>query len=62
MNSMEFKRWLAKQGCVFEAKRGGSGHIIVKFCEKKTDLPMHGSGVDLKKGTVEGIKKALGLK
>lgn len=62
MNSREFKRWLAKQGCTFEAKRGGGGHLIVRLGDKKTDLPMHGSDKDLKKGLVEGIKKNLGLK
>ena len=29
MNASEMKRWLAKQGCTFEAKKGGSGHLIV---------------------------------
>jgi len=61
MNSMEFKRWLAKQGCVFETKRGGSGHIVVKLGEKKTELPMHGHGKELGTGLVNKIKKELGL-
>jgi mRNA interferase HicA len=58
---MEFKRWLAKQGCVFETKRGGSGHIVVKLGEKKTELPMHGHGKELGTGLVNKIKKELGL-
>jgi mRNA interferase HicA len=29
MTARELKKWLAKQGCVFEGKRGGSGHLIV---------------------------------
>lgn len=60
VNSKEFKRWLAKQGCTFEPKHGGGGHLVVKLGDKKADLPMHST--DLKKGLVEGIKKRLGLK
>lgn len=62
VNSKELKRWLADKGCTFETKKGGGGHLIVKLADKKTDLPMHGHGKELKKGTVEGIKKQLGLK
>lgn len=35
-------------------------HLVVRNGDKKTDLPMHST--DLKKGTVEAIKKQLGLK
>jgi mRNA interferase HicA len=62
MNSAEFKRWLAKQGCTFEAKKGGSGHLIVKLENRKSEIPMHGANQELKKGLVEGVKKQLGLK
>lgn len=62
MNSNELKRWLKKQGCTFETKKGGSGHLVVRYGNKVTDLPMHGADKDLKKGLVEGIKKILGLK
>jgi len=62
MNSAEFKRWLKKQGCTFETKRGGGGHIIVRLGDRMTELPMHGGDKELKKGLVEGIKKQLGLK
>lgn len=62
MNSSELKRWLAKQGCTFETKRGGSGHIIVRLGDRVTDLPVHGGRKELKTGLVEGIKKELGLK
>lgn len=61
MNSKEFKRWLEKQGCTFETK-SGSGHLIVKLGDKKTDLPIHGHGKELGTGLVNAIKKALGLK
>jgi len=60
MNSKELKRWLAKQGCIFETKKGGGGHLIVKLGDRKSELPMHST--ELKKGTVEAIKKQLGLK
>ncbi|QEM66729.1 type II toxin-antitoxin system HicA family toxin [Geobacter sp. FeAm09] len=62
MNSAEMKRWLEKQGCTFEAKKGGGGHLIVKLGDRKSELPMHGHGRELKKGLVEGVKKQLGLK
>jgi hypothetical protein len=29
MTARELKKWLARRGCVFEGKRGGSGHLIV---------------------------------
>ena len=45
---------------MFEPGRGG--HLLVRRGRLKTSLPMHGSGHDLPKGTVEGIKKELGLK
>jgi mRNA interferase HicA len=61
MNSNQFKRWLAKQGCTFESKPGGSGHLIVKLGNKKTEFPMHGGKKQLGKGLIEEIKKRLGL-
>ena len=62
MNSKELKRWLEKQGATFETKQGGGGHLVVKLGNFKSELPMHGYGKELKKGTVAGIKKQLGLK
>jgi mRNA interferase HicA len=61
-NANEFKRWLAKQGCTFETKKGGSGHIIVRRGERKSELPMHGGGKELGTGLINAIKKQLGLK
>lgn len=61
MNSQEFKRWLARQGCTFESK-GRSGHLIVRRGDHKSDLPMHGSRKELGKGLVERIKRDLDLK
>lgn len=61
MNSRQFKRWLAAQGCTFESK-GRSGHLLVRRGARKSDLPMHGGGQELRKGLVAKIKRDLGLK
>jgi len=58
VNSKEFKRWLAQQGATFQAGKGS--HLKVYLNGKQSVLPMHNA--DLKTGTVEGIKKQLGLK
>ena len=60
MTSAELKRWLAKQGCTFAPGRGG--HQVVTLGDKITDLPMHGGKRDIPTGTVNAIKRALGLK
>jgi mRNA interferase HicA len=57
-NSKEFKRWLTQRGATFQAGKGS--HLKVYLNDKQSVLPMHSS--DLKTGTVEGIKKQLGLK
>ena len=62
MNAQELKRWLASQGCTFESKKGGSGHLIVKLGDKKSELPMHGARKELGTGLVNAIMKQLGLK
>jgi mRNA interferase HicA len=41
---------------------GKGGHLIVRLAGKKTVLPMHGKSHEFPTGTVNGIKKALGLK
>ena len=61
MKASEFRKWLASQGCTFETKKAGSGHIVVRKGDKVTDLPMHGSK-ELGTGLVNAIKKQLGLK
>ncbi len=58
MKSSEFKRWLTAQGATFES--GDGSHLKVTLNGKKSILPMHSK--DMKKGTVEGIKKQLWLK
>lgn len=62
MNAQEFRKWLARQGCTFETKKGGSGHIIVRRGDRKSELPMHGGRKELGSGLVNAIKKQLGLK
>jgi mRNA interferase HicA len=58
MTGSQLKRWLAAQGCTFEE---GTRHTKVFYKGKFTLLPRHGSK-ELPTGTVQGIKKALGLK
>lgn len=58
MKSAEFKRWLAKQGATFRPGKGG--HLKVFLHGRQAVLPMHSA--EIKTGTVEAIKKQLGLK
>lgn len=58
MNSAEFKRWLAKQGATFLPGKGS--HLKVTLNGRHSVLPMHSA--ELKTGTVEAIKKQLGIK
>jgi mRNA interferase HicA len=60
MTAAQLRRWLARQGCTFEAGKGG--HLIVRRNGRKSVLPMHGSRKDLGTGLVEKIKRDLGLK
>jgi len=60
MTSAEFKRWLEKQGCTFEPGKGG--HLHVRLRDKRSVLPMHGSGKEIGKGLENRIKRDLGLK
>jgi mRNA interferase HicA len=60
VTSAEFKRWLQKMGCRFEPGHGG--HLRVYRGDKFSVLPMHGKGHELPAGTVNAIKKQLGLK
>jgi len=62
MNAQELRKWLAAQGCTFENKKGGSGHVIVRRGDKKSELPMHGGRKELGTGLVNAIKKQLGLR
>lgn len=58
VKSAEFKRWLAAQGATFESAKGS--HIKVMLNGKTSYLPMHSK--ELKTGTLQAIKKQLGLK
>ena len=58
MNSKQLKKWLEQQGATFQDGKGS--HLKVFLNGKQSILPMHNT--DLKIGTVEGIKKQLGLK
>jgi mRNA interferase HicA len=58
MKSSELKRWLAAQGATFTS--GDGSHLKVTLNGKRSILPMHSK--EMKKGTVEGIKKQLGIK
>ncbi len=58
MNSNEFKRWLARQGCAFGAQKGS--HLKVYYGGKQSVLPMHGKK-ELGTGLIKAIKKQLGL-
>lgn len=58
MNSNQFRRWLAERGATF--KPGNGVHLKIFLNGRRSILPMH-SG-ELKKSTIEGIKKQLALK
>jgi len=62
MNAQELKKWLAAQGCTFESKKSGSGHLIVRYGDKKSELPIHRGRKELGTGLVNAIKRQLGLK
>lgn len=59
VNSDQFRRYLAKQGCAFEPGKGG--HLIVDLNGKKSVLPQHGGKKQLGTGLMQKIKKDLGL-
>ena len=58
MKSSEFKRWLMEQGAKFTPAKGS--HFKVELNGKISFLPMHSK--ELKTGTLNSIKKQLGLK
>lgn len=53
-------RWLKQKGATFDTKKGKGSHIRVMLHGRQTVVPSHSR--DLKTGTVEAIKKQLGLK
>ncbi len=60
MKSAEFVRWLKSKGATFDKSRGKGSHMYVMLNGKTTVMPTHGA--ELPTGTVENIKKQLGLK
>ena len=59
MTGAELKWWLEKLGATFEPAKGG--HIWVTLNGRRTVMLLQGSRHELKRGTVEAIKKQLGL-
>lgn len=57
MTSNELKRWLKKQGCTFVE---GRKHTMAYLGDKFAPIPRHGKQ-ELPTGTVEAIKRQLGL-
>ena len=62
MRYSELHRLLMKAGCTFHPHRGGSGHLTVRLGDRKTQVPVHGSGKELGIGLVNKILKDLGLR
>jgi predicted RNA binding protein YcfA (HicA-like mRNA interferase family) len=63
MDAKELKKWLTRQGCVFEGKRDGSGHLVVinPKTGRRSELPVHsrwelgtGVGADDQEATRSG--------
>ena len=55
----ELKRWLLRLGAKFEPGKGS--HFKVSLNGKTATVPIHGKK-EMKTGTIEGIKKALGIR
>ena len=51
-----FRNWLAKQGCTFEVKQAGSGHLV---SASQVELPLYGGRKQLGTGLINKIKKDL---
>jgi mRNA interferase HicA len=60
MNSAVFQRWLKSKGTKFDRSRGKGSHMYVTLNGKTTVMPTH--RIEMPTGTVENIKKQLGLK
>ncbi len=59
VTASELKRWLQAQGCSF--KPGKGSHFRVTLAGKSATFPYHGKK-EVPVGTVNSIKKQLGLK
>ena len=60
MNSDQFRRYLARQGCTFEPGRGS--HLAVRRGDRKSFIPQHGGTKQIGIGLMKKIKKDLGIK
>jgi mRNA interferase HicA len=58
MNSSQFRRYLAKQGCTFEE---GKRHTLVRRGDRIAALPRHGGSKQLGTGLMKAIRKDLGI-
>ncbi len=58
VNSSQFRRYLAKQGCTFEE---GKKHTLVYRSGRVAALPRHGGSKQLGTGLISAIKKTLDL-
>ena len=58
MNSSQFRRYLAKQGCTFEE---GRRHTLVRRGDRIAALPRHGGSKQLGTGLMKAIRKDLGM-
>jgi mRNA interferase HicA len=59
MRTSEFLRWLKDKGATFDRRKGKGSHIRVTLNGRQTVVPSHSR--DLKTGTVQAIKKQLGI-
>lgn len=59
MNSDQFRRYLAKEGTIFEPGKGG--HLIARRDGRTSVLPQHGGAKQLGTGLMRKIKKDLGI-
>jgi mRNA interferase HicA len=60
MKSSEFQRRLKSRGATFDRSRGNGSHMYVTLNGKTSVMPTHKT--EIPTGTVENIKKQLGLK
>jgi len=61
MKYSEFRKWLKRQGAIFEKHRSGSSHYRVTLNGRTTILPDHGAK-EMGTHLAEAIKKQLGIK
>lgn len=62
MDANEFQRWLKRQGITINSARGKGGHVELVNPANGKKCVMPTGRKDMKTGTVEAIKKQLGLK